>query len=195
MAYNNQEIELKIKLSKTKFQEILDKLHKLGKFVKFSHHIDDYYTPVHGNFLEAKYPFEWLAIRRRDEKVLLNYKHWYPENAKYTTHCDEYETEIISPVQLKMILKALNFRKFVSVVKKRNVFLYKDGLEIALDEVKDLGYFVEVEAVKDFGSLKNARKAIFIFTKSMGLTETKTVPGGYASELMRRRRLAMREKF
>ena len=58
----------------------------------------------------------------------MNYKHWYPENTKYTTHCDEYEAEVINSKQLENILKALDFSKIVTVEKKRNVFLYQNIL-------------------------------------------------------------------
>ncbi|KKQ42871.1 MAG: hypothetical protein US60_C0011G0017 [Microgenomates group bacterium GW2011_GWC1_37_8] len=189
MAYNDQEIELKLPLAPEQYRQIRVKLIKKTKFIKSSHHIDDYYTPKHKSFLEPKYPYEWLTLRKRDGKVLLNYKHWYPENTKFTTHCDEYETEISSYESTRKMLKALNFEKIISVNKKRDVFEYKSDLEIALDEVLGLGHFIEVEAIKDFGSVDKARKEILKFTGSLGLKRTKTVPGGYAAELMRRRKL------
>jgi adenylate cyclase class 2 len=135
----------------------------------------------------VKNPFEWLSIRLRDGKTTMNYKHWYPENAKHTTHCDEYEVEVDDKIQAEEILKALKFNKFVSVEKKRRVFSYKDSLEIALDEVSELGYFIEVETTTDFGSVEKAREKILEFTKSLGLRGTKTVPGGYAAALMRKK--------
>jgi adenylate cyclase class 2 len=187
MAYNDQEIELKLALSESKFIKITNKLEKEAKFIKASQQTDDYYTPKTHSFLETKYPFEWLSVRYRDGKASINYKHWYPENTKYTTHCDEYETEVSDKNQVDLILKALNFIKFVSVKKKRRVFSYSDSLEIALDEVQELGYFIEVETIKDFGSVEKAREIILIFTKSLGLKDTKTIPGGYASALMRKK--------
>lgn len=189
MAHNNQEIELKLPLTKSEFQAAMRKLAKIAKFVKFSRHVDDYLTPIKKSFLDVKYPYEWLTIRKRDGKVIFNYKHWYPENTKYTTHCDEYETEVQDSAQLERILKALNFKKFVTVAKKRHIYNYHDSLEIALDEVKDLGFFIEVETIKDFGTVKKAQEEILNFTKSIGLKRTKTVPGGYGAELLRRKGL------
>jgi len=187
MAYNNQEIELKLPLTKVQHQRTKDKLTRIAKFVNFSHHVDDYFTPLRNSFLEAKYPFRWLTIRKRDGKTLLNYKHWYPENTKYTTHCDEYETEVSSSDQIENILRSLGFKKFITVEKKRSVFSFKDELEISLDEVKKLGYFIEIEVVKDFGNLDRARSNILSFSRRLGFKRTRTVPGGYAAELMRKK--------
>lgn len=189
MAHNNVEVEIKLPLSKQQFLKIKKKLEKIAKFVKSSHHEDDYYTPSDRSFLEPKYPYEWLTIRNRDGAVKFNYKHWYPEGVKYTTHCDEYEVGVGDGNLLAKILKALRFKKFISVEKKRLVFNYKGKLEVALDEVKNLGYFIEVEAMDDLGGPNNTHKELVKFTKSLGLTGTKTVPGGYAAELMRRKGL------
>ena len=187
MAYNNQEIELKLTLSKDEFQEINKKLRRTLKFIKSSCHVDDYYDSSKNSFLSKKYPYEWLIIRHRDGLTSINYKHWYPENTKYTTHCDEYEVKVDDKRQAEKILNALSYTKFISVRKKRSVFLTNDGLEIALDEVKGLGFFIEVETLKDYKSVAEAREAILEFTRSLGLKGTKTLPGGYAAALMRKK--------
>ena len=189
MAHNNIEVEIKIPLSKKEFVRIKNYLEKNSSFIKSSHHKDRYYTPKKGSFLDKKYPYEWLTMRERDGRVLFNYKHWYPENTKYTTHCDEYETEVKDSKSLAKMLIALNFKEFVTVEKKRLIFVYKGKFEIALDEVKNLGYFIEVEALKEFGGPTKAHEEILKFTKSLGLNQTKTVPGGYGAELMRKKGL------
>ena len=156
---------------------------------KVSHHVDDYYDRGSNSFLTKKYPFEWLTIRKRDGKILLNYKHWYPENVKYTTHCDEYELEVGDAKMLSKLLGALGSKKFITIDKEREVYNYKSTFEIALDKVKGLGYFMEVESLKDFGSPDKTHAEILNFTKSLGIKETKTVPGGYAAEMMRKKSL------
>ena len=60
MANNNIEIEIKIPLTENKFFEIKKKLEKISNFVKKSNQIDEYFTPSHRNFVEPKFPFEWL---------------------------------------------------------------------------------------------------------------------------------------
>ncbi len=63
--------------------------------------------------------------RTRKQKIL-NYKNWH--NHMY---CDEYEVEI------------------AVVDKQRKTYLYLNKYEIALDYVKHLGYFIEIE-VKNY---------------------------------------------
>ena len=184
MANDNVEVEIKIKLTKTRFDKIEKQISKIAKKIKTSHHIDAYYNPVDKSFLKPKYPYKWLAVRQRDGKVTLNFKHWYPEGVKNTTHCHEYETEVANKEQIENILKALNFENFVTVDKKRTIY-NKNEFEIALDEVKNLGYFIEVESIKNKGGVKKSYQKILDFLKVLGIKETTTVPGGYAAGLMR----------
>jgi adenylate cyclase class IV len=62
-------------------------------------------------------------------------------------------------------------------------------IELAFDEVKGLGYFLEAESIKNTGGVKKAYAELETFIKSLGIKEIKTVPGGYAAEMMRRKGL------
>ena len=188
MAKDNIEIEVKTRLSKKGFNRIRKYLQKTAKFVKTSHHIDTYYSPVGKIFLKPKYPYEWLSIRERDGKVALNYKHWYPEGAKNTTHCDEYQTLIEDKVQLKKMLSVLKFEKLVSVEKVRLVFK-KGDLEVALDNVKSLGFFIEIESEGNLGGFDKTRKRILDFARILQVNVESIIPGGYAAEMMRKKGL------
>lgn len=187
MANNDVEVEIKIKLRKSKFERVQKQLEKIAKRQKTSHHKDAYYNPTYRSFLKRKYPFEWLTIRDRDGKTKLNYKHWYPEGVANTTHCDEYETEVSDAVKMRKILTAMSFENFITIDKQRTTYIYKNELEIALDKVKKLGYFIEVESIKNTGGVKKAHKQLLDFLQTkLGITETKTVTGGYAAEMMRK---------
>ncbi len=94
MSLGNIEVEIKVKISKDRFDSIKRTLNKSCHFKDKIHHIDTYYNSAHKNFLKPKYPYEWLSLRKRGDKLTLNYKHWYPSGVKNTTHCDEYETNI-----------------------------------------------------------------------------------------------------
>jgi predicted adenylyl cyclase CyaB len=184
---NDTEIEIKIPIDESKFKELKQRMEKMAKFVKSSQQSDDYFIPCHRNFLEPEFPFEWLSIRRRGDKAILNYKHFYPENAEIQTHCDEFETEIKNPDKMGKIFSALNLTKAVTVDKTRDIYMYNDEFEIALDSVKDLGHFIEIETMKDFGSVEAARNAIFAFAKSLGLDISKTDERGYPYLLLKKK--------
>lgn len=189
MASNNVEIEIKIPLEENKFIEVREKLRKIAKFEKTSSQVDEYFTPAHKNFLAVEFPFEWLSVRKRSGKTTLHYKHYYPENAENHTHCDEFELEVKGPEQLEKMLSALGFKSLVTVCKERETYSYTDELEIALDSVKDLGYFTEIEALTHYGGVEDTRKKLFEFAKCLGIDAVKTDNRGYPFALMKKRGL------
>ncbi|MFZ3077190.1 MAG: class IV adenylate cyclase [Candidatus Aenigmatarchaeota archaeon] len=192
MPHNDTEIEIKIKLDKELFSKVREKVENTAKFVKKVRQSDEYFTPAHRNFVEPKFPFEWFSIRERGGKAILNYKHWHPENAEVHTHCDEFETELANPGAMRKILSALDFKKLVTVDKEREAYTYEDEFEIALDVVKDLGYFIEIETMKDFGSVEEARKKLFEFAKILGVDVSNPDLRGYPFLLMEKQGLVKR---
>lgn len=189
MANNDTEIEIKIPLAEREFEGIKENVKILSKFEKKSHQVDTYFTPAHKNFLDQQFPFEWLSIRSRDGKSILSYKHYYPEDADLKTHCDEFELEISKPEQFDKIFSSLEFRKLVTVEKDREVYVYNDEFEIALDNVNDLGKFIEIESIKDFGSVEATRKKLFDFAKILGINAAGTDKRGYPFLLMKKKGL------
>lgn len=150
--------------------DLLKKLSRVGKKIFENHQVDTYYSPSHRNFLNEKYPFEWLRLRDDQGKYVFTYKHWYPERVKESTHCDEYESKIDNIESFRKILKALNFDEVVVVDKKRTAYTIKN-LEIAVDEVKDLGMFIEIEIKDHYQSVEDAIKQIFSLARKLGLEE------------------------
>lgn len=185
----DKEIEIRILLDKKSFLKIKKQLLKIAKFKNKSRQVDEYFTPTHRNFVKPKFPYEWLRIGKRGNQTLITYKHFYPENAEYHTYCDEYETKIDNTEALKKIFSALNFKKLITVDKKREVYFYKDEFKITLDEVKDLGYFMEMEALKDFGGIAKTRKMIFKFAKKLNLDLFRKDERGYPFLLMKKKGL------
>ena len=149
MAHKDTEVEIKIPVDEKTFSMAREALLKIATPKGTSKQSDRYFMPSHRNFLELRFPSEWLSIRRRADKTFLTYKHWHPHNSENQTHCDEFETVLNNPEQLERILSVLNFRELGSVEKTRELFVYNNEFEIALDLVKDLGRFIEIEALKD----------------------------------------------
>ncbi|MBI2546523.1 class IV adenylate cyclase [Candidatus Woesearchaeota archaeon] len=179
MAHNNVEIEIKINVSESIFMRTREKLNKIATFVKKNRQNDAYYMPAHRNFVELQFPFEWLSIRKRGDAAILSYKHWYPENSAVTTHCDEFETKVENQEQLEKIFKALDIKPLVAVEKEREVYQFKDEFEISLDTVKDLGHFIEIESLKDFGSIEETRQKLFDFARELGVDASNPDLRGY----------------
>lgn len=179
MAVGDVEIEKKFVLDEKTFQRAKDLLNKTSRFVKTSNQIDEYFTPAHKNFLDLDFPIEWLSLRKRDNKQLINYKHLNLSGPRQVLFSDEFETQVEDVDKIKNIFSSLNFRSLVIVDKKRDIYVYNDEFEISLDFIKNLGYFMEIEIIKDFGSAETAVEKIMEFAKSLELDESKVEHRGY----------------
>lgn len=139
----NIEVELKFKLLNPDAVITFLTSHADFKYESFQH--DVYFNAPDRDFLENQENIsEWLRIRVEKDKAQINYKDWQPRENPIKTHCKEYETDVQSYEQLGLILDALNFKKLIEVKKTRRAWLYRD-VEVSIDEVEELGQYLEVE--------------------------------------------------
>jgi adenylate cyclase class 2 len=139
---SDREIEIQVKVENS--INLLDFLAQNAQFQKESHQIDIYYCPAHRDFLATRPVKEWLRLRDSNGRYSINYKNWHYEGDGKSNYCDEYETQVESLEQLQKILEVLNFKPITTVDKLRKTWRYKD-YEVAVDSVKNLGDFVEIE--------------------------------------------------
>ena len=176
---DNIEIEIKIRIDEPNYETCKAFLSANAKFINSSQEIDQYLSPSHRNFLAPEFPYEWLRLREKNSKIVLNYKHWYPENAENSTHCDEFETTVSNSDSLLKIFEALGVKPLIIVDKIREKFIYKDEFEISLDFVKELGRFVEIEYVGKTNSIDEAQNKLFDIAKSLNLDLSRRDNRGY----------------
>lgn len=142
------ETEIKIKLTEKEYKDLELFMKENATFLNENRQIDTYYQPKNHNFvnktmIESKEKIrEWLRIGKRGNKIIVNYKNWYD------TFCDEYEVEINDEKNLEKIFTALEIEKIIEVDKIRKKYYYLEKYEVALDFVKDLGHFIEIEVKK-----------------------------------------------
>ena len=159
------EIELRFPLKNP--EQVIEFLNKIANpTAKNLFQRDTYLTPAHRDFLQNKFPFEWLRLRESNKKTSLDYKHFYPEGVEKTDYCDEFVTNIENPESLKKIFNHLNFKQSIVVEKNRNTWLFKD-VEIAVDEIKRLGTFIELEIKKDFPTPQEAKAYLYEILKQL----------------------------
>ena len=154
------ETEIKFKITKTLFDQLISKMDKESKFLKENRQLDTYYQPTYRKFLNDNEITEWLRIGERGNKTILNYKNWHDN-----MYCDEYEVEIDNSKNLDRIFNVLGLEKIVVVDKQRKTYYYLDKYEIAFDYVKELGYFIEIEVknyskdpIEEYNDLLNLAK-------------------------------------
>lgn len=108
--------------------------------------IDKYYSPPHKDYLEPELPLEWLRLRNTEGKCSFDYKNWHIEKGEECFHCDEFITGITSLEAFQKILRVLDFKELIEVDKNRTKYVL-DDIEFCLDEVKQLGWYLEMEYI------------------------------------------------
>lgn len=165
----DKEIEIKLSIDKYKYDGLKAKFEKQNLKSKFKEQKDVYFTPQNENFFNNKQNDKCLRLREEGDKCFLNYKHIIFGKNELDISIDEFETEIENNNQLEKILEAIGITPVVVVHKLRWTYIYKNDFEIALDEVKNLGYFIEIEVLKDFGNIKLANEALLKIVDQLGL--------------------------
>lgn len=117
----------------------------------------------------GKCPKEWFRIRKKDDESYITYKEDVFEREKWT-HSHEYETKVHDFEVLKQIIKKLGFKELVTINNIKHTYESKD-YEIVLEEVENLGLFLEVEKlnVRDDADINRIRKEIQEFIDSLGV--------------------------
>jgi predicted adenylyl cyclase CyaB len=184
-----KDIEIELKLPLKNGQYVADFLNKNGKFKYENYQDDSYYNPAHRDFLENKDNVnEWLRIRKDGDRALITYKDWQPHETRIKTHAIEYETGIDSYDQLEKIFGALNLKKLIHVKKVRKSWNFKDT-EISIDEVEELGSFIEVEYKGNLSDVEQARKYLFKILEEIGAETGELETRGYPYLLLAKKGL------
>lgn len=125
-----------------------------------------------------------LRLRHKGDRWLLTYEHDNMNEAGVWLYSDEFETEVQDGATMRAILEKLGFEERVTVTMQRHYF---DSQEytITLEEVDDLGLFLEVEAKSSDGDPAEVQHSIADFIASLGI-RTEPVTAG-KPELMYRK--------
>ena len=181
----NIEVEITFPLHNTK--QVIAKLESLGLSEENNEYQKDtYYIPPHKDFLAQRPISDWLRIRETDNGASINFKHWHNQGNAQAVSCDEFESHIESADAVKNIFAQLDIKEAVIVEKKRGIWNYK-GVEVALDQVTDLGTFIEIEAKGDFSSIPEAEKHLYDVLKELGAEIGKQDRKGYPHLLLEKK--------
>jgi len=178
MANRNIEIEIQVNVERP--EPLIKFLQKNAQFESEQHQLDEYFSPAHRNFLGVRPTKEWLRVRDADGNYFLNYKNWHFDEQGKSNHCDEFETKIESIDQVRKILSALDVKSIVVVDKVRKIWTYKD-YEIAIDLVKGLGDFIEIEYIGKDENVepKKITETMIDFLKKIGCEKIRRNYVGY----------------
>ena len=133
-----------------------------GREIYFTIQRDTYYRHPGRDFAQTD---EALRIREEEGRSFITYKG--PKLDAQTKSREELEVPLVDPKDLGMLLLRLGFEPVAVVEKRRRAFLV-GTLEVAVDEVKGLGYFLEVEA-KACNDLEEGKARVLGLLDTLGL--------------------------
>jgi adenylate cyclase, class 2 len=171
------EVESKIKVSNVDDARV--RIKKIAKFVGNEHKKDDYYT-----LEKISYPKKSLRVRDKGKKREVNFKEW--RSYKYGIWAKkEVEFTVSDLNNFFDLLDDFGFRKWMSKEKKTELYRTKDGVNIELNYVKNLGWFIEIEILsKDGGkNIDDARRKIRKIMDQLGVKKKLLRKKGYTKML------------
>ena len=169
-----KEIEVKARLKNK--DQIFEKLKSLGCVLSAPiRQVDTVYTKIVGSVEEYLKNDHFLRIREKsDGRFIFTVKK--PLSNLVLTKA-EHETEIKNPIELEQALFLMGYQTANKVIKVRQTTHCKD-FEICIDEVENLGSFIEVERMSD-DDMDAVRKELNEFLDSLGVSSEDQVHKGY----------------
>ena len=177
-------IEVESKVRVNDVSEIRRKIKKISAFIRVEKKIDDYYSLEHNG-----YPKKSLRVRNKGKKREVNFKQrlnykngiWAKREVEFTVS------------DLKGFFELLNdfgFKKWLRKEKITELYRTKNGVNIELNYVKNLGYFMEIEVMcKETGrDVEIARKKIEKIRKLLRINRRDIEKKGYTRALWEMRK-------
>lgn len=188
----SKEVEIKIRVLSAQLDRIEKWLQKNAQFVSEENHREFYINDPNKSFYfindeGIKDANDYFRIRTsKNGKASICLKQWQPDPKRpgQHTHCEEYETLIDDSDSMIKLMEAIGYKDKVVVEKYRRKYKY-DSFEIVIDDVKDLGVFIEIEYKGKFEDVYKARNLIFEFVRDkFGLDSINMQNRGYVSMLI-----------
>jgi predicted adenylyl cyclase CyaB len=181
------EVETKIKLDNSEVDKLRNKIKKIAKFKKQGQKVDDYFAIRRK--IKSIYPKKAFRIRATKDEFEVNFKKWLK---KLWTHDivvkQEFEFKLKGKDEVEDLLalfKDLGFREWVQKTKFNETYIYnKDKrLSIEINNVKHLGYFIEMEYLCKENELEKARSRIREALKILKINQEQIDNTGYTKML------------
>lgn len=183
-----KEIEVRIQIDDALLDTAQSWLDQNAKFIGTIHHTEYYLNkPATTFFFKAAEGYrdalDYLRVRLTKEGDSFCFKKFHEDPVeKRPLYCDEYEVNVSDGKETLALMKALGYTEQTMMEKIRNTYTY-DCFEIVLDQVKNLGKFMEVELKMEVENPKVGLNLIYNFLKSIGINKFKLQTRGYISML------------
>lgn len=171
------EVETKIPFKEKDLKSVREKIDKISKFVKRQVKKDDYYTLEY-----FQYPEKSLRVRDMGKIREVNFKKRI-SLVKGIHAKKEVQFEISDVDKFFELIKDFGFRKWLHKEKTTELYRTKNGVNIELNYVKKLGWFLELEVLCSPREINMARKKIIEVRAALGFSEKDSEIRGYTKQL------------
>lgn len=170
------EVECKIKVGDV--NGVRKRIKSVARFVGREKKVDDYYALV-----KKGRPRKSLRVRDMGRKREVNFKQWidYVDGIHAKK---EVEFEVSDLGNFFDLLDDFGFRKWIRKEKKTELYRTKDGVNVELNYVKNLGWFIEIEILCKKREVNNARKKIGELRGALGFSAKDCEKNGYTKALL-----------
>lgn len=182
---DEKEIEIKLQLDKSDYDRLVDTLKQTAAFLGEKHQVDVYYSPKAESFYDRG--DRCLRVRTEGGRSILSYKQLHGENTS-GQFIEEYETCVEDAQIVDHILSALEYRSEIIVDKHRIEYCTDTGFMIALDNVLNLGFFIEIENRNDGDPLEIRNQRLIEFVRRLKLDLSRRNTEGYSNMMFRMNR-------
>lgn len=161
------EVERKFRLIPEKIEVVRAYLKNISSDPLSIHQIDSVYLYRMSSFKDFKLGDPVIRIRSVDEKTILTYKKSINKEGDRIEH----ELTIDSASIADALLKELGFNFVIKVEKDRSEYKFND-ITFCLDDVSDLGIFLEIEIVcQSNDEVESAQKKIMKLASQIGFSD------------------------
>jgi len=186
-----KEIEVLVEVydSIDKVKDIFNKFDYKGNKVTVDEY---YYDPMRDTLKPDKdnQLSHCLRLRQKNNEYSITYKDDVFDNGKWL-YSNEYETKVESIEMIKEIFNRLGLIKFIEINNQKETYVYND-YEIVIENVKDLGIFLEVEyCTNDAVDVKEIKKEIQSFIDNLGINVSSELNIGKPEMYMKKHNITL----
>lgn len=160
-----KEVELLFRIDEDIAKKVRNELKDL--LIRKNREVDVYFYPPHRDFIVSDNGRENLRVRQSGEKKEFTYKKVIYNKGIYS-HSIEKSVDVSNVKNLVDVLEGVGFRKYITIDKKRELFKDKN-FSITIDNVKNLGLFIEIEWTGNDGNKNEIQKLCFKKAQEFGL--------------------------
>ena len=184
--------EVEVKIAIDSYDEMEQRILNVGaEKINREVQIDSYYDHPCRTFqdtdealrVRSRQPLGKEEVDSRNGLVELTYKG--PKIDRTTKTRIESSAMLNDSVEITSILENLSFKLVANVTKKRQFFSLP-SITISIDDVEDVGLFMELESVVKTKDVDHARENIFTLMEKLGLDPSQSIRESYLELYMKR---------